>query len=76
MVVEEMQEITEGVFKAYVRPLNSVASFKYLSRTLTDSDDDWTAVAGNLRKVRKIWVWLLIILGQERDNLLVLVSLL
>ena len=50
---EEMREIKERYFRAYGRPLTSVASFKYLGQVLTTSDDDWPAVVGNLRKAWK-----------------------
>ena len=69
LVAEEVRAIKERDFQAYVQPLNLVTSFKYLGRILTASDDDWPVVVGNLRKVRKKWVWLSRILGWAGDKL-------
>ena len=61
---EELQEILERDFQASWEPLETVTSFKYLGRVLTVGDDDWMAVAGNLRKARKSWMQMTKILGQ------------
>ena len=45
-----------------------VLEFKYLGRVITDSDDDWKTVVGNLRMVQKRWAWMSIILGQEESD--------
>ena len=39
--------------KVYREQLQTVPSFKYLGRILTEGDDDWPAVAGNLGKARR-----------------------
>ena len=39
--------------------------FKYLGRVLTEGDDDWAEVAGNLSKSRKSWVRMTLILRRE-----------
>ena len=39
--------------QVYGQILNSLTSFKFLGWILTDSDDDWLTLVGNLRKVRK-----------------------
>ena len=55
----------ERAFQAYGEPLETVTSFKYLGRVLTAGDDDWSAVAGKLRKDKKIWIRMTRILGRE-----------
>ena len=42
-----------------------VPRFKYLGRVLTEGDDDWPAVAGNLAKAQKSWGRLQGILSRE-----------
>ena len=34
--------------------MRAVTEFKYLGRVLTNNDDDWPAVADNIRKARAI----------------------
>ena len=51
-------------FKVYVGPLEAVLELKYLGRVLTASDDYWTVVVVNLRKLRSQWARLPRILGQ------------
>ena len=46
-----------------------VTEFKYLGRVLTNTDDDWPAAAGNIRKARASWVRLERILGREGADL-------
>ena len=55
-------ESIERAFEAYVAPLETVTSFKYLGQVMTAVDDDWHAVVGNLRRARKSWGELLQIL--------------
>ena len=52
----EIRESTERAFEAYGGQLEDVDSFKYLGRVMTAGDDDWPAVAGNLKKARRSWV--------------------
>ena len=49
----EVRENTEMAFEVYGEQLQTVPSFKYMGRILTEGDDDWPAVAGNLGKSRK-----------------------
>ena len=65
LVEEELQESLNRAFQAYREPLETVTSFKYLGRVLTAGDDDWLAVAGNLRKARESWTRMTRILGRE-----------
>ena len=58
MAEAELRDRTERVLEAYGKPLETVATFKYLGRVMTAGDDDWSAVAGNLVKSRKSWGWL------------------
>ena len=45
--------------------MRAVTEFRYLGRVLNDTDDDWPAVAGNIRKAREIWGRLARVLGRE-----------
>ena len=49
--------------------MQSVTEFRYLGRILTNTDDDWPAVARNLQKARVIWGRLARILGREGADL-------
>ena len=51
----EVRDSAEMTFEVYEEQLQAVPSFKYLGRILTEGDDDWTAVEGNLGKARKSW---------------------
>ena len=51
----EVRDSTEMAFEVYGDQLQTVPRFKYLGRILTEGDNDWPAVAGNLVKARKIW---------------------
>ena len=55
MAEVELRDSMERVFEAYGKPLETVATFKYLGRVMTAGDDNWLAVVGNLVKVRKSW---------------------
>ena len=68
MAEEELWESAERAFQAYVRPLKTVTSLKYMVQVLTAADNNCTTVVGNLRKARKSWTWLKIILGGEGAN--------
>ena len=39
--------------------------FQYLGRLLTATDDDWPAVAGNIKKSQGVWGRLARVLGRE-----------
>ena len=60
---EELREISEKYFQAYVEPLQNVTVFMYLGRVMTVGDDEWPVVVGNLHKSRKCWGRLLRILS-------------
>ena len=62
-------------FEVYGEQLQAVPSFKYLGRILTEGDDDWPAVAGNIGKARKSWGRLQGILSREGATKRVSVSL-
>ena len=65
----EMQENLERAFHAYGKQMKAVTDFRYLRRLLTATDDDWPAVAGNIRKARVSWGQLARVLGQEGADL-------
>ena len=58
MAEAELRDRTERAFESYRKPLDTVATFKYLGRVMAAGNDDWPAVAGNLVKARKSWRWL------------------
>ena len=60
-----MWDCTERAFQAYGKPLDTVTSFKYLGQVIAEGEDDWSAVVGNFKKVRKSWSRLTRILGRE-----------
>ena len=68
MVEAELQESMERAFEAYGKPLETVATFKYLGRVMTTGDKDCPAVAGNLVKARKSWGRLSRILSREGSD--------
>ena len=55
----------ERAFHAYGKKMRAVTEFCYLGRILTSTDDDWPAVARNIRKARVTWGRLARILGRE-----------
>ena len=61
----EVRDSVEMAFEVYGEQLQAVPSFKYLGRILTEGDNDWPAVAGNLGKARKSWGILQGILSRE-----------
>ena len=65
LVEEELRESSERAFQAYGEPLETLMSFKYLGRLLTEGDKYWPAVSGNLRKAIKCWVRMTSILIRE-----------
>ena len=50
-----MEITSEKAFHAYGTKMRAVTEFRYLGRVLTDTDDEWLAVAGNIRKARASW---------------------
>ena len=61
----EARENSERSFHAYGKPMEAVLEFRYLRRLLTAIDDDWPAVAGNIRKSQVSWGRLVRVLGRE-----------
>ena len=60
-----MRVTSEKLFHAYGTKMRAVTEFKYLGRVLTNTDDDWPAVAGNISNARVNWGRLASILGRE-----------
>ena len=65
LAAAEGEAATERAFHAYGKRMQSVTEFSYLGRILTSTDNDWPAVARNLRKARVTWGRLARILGRE-----------
>ena len=61
----EVRDSAEMAFEVYGEQIQTVPRFKYLGIILTEGDDDWPAVAGNLAKARKSWGRLQGILSRE-----------
>ena len=61
----ETRENLERAFHAYGQPMEVVSEFWYLGRLLTATDDNWLAVAGNIKKARRSWGRLAQVLGRE-----------
>ena len=61
----KMRENSEQAFQAYGKPMEAVSEFHYLRRLLSVTDDDWPAVAVNIRKARVSWGRLARVLGRE-----------
>ena len=55
LAAAEVETTSEKAFHAYRTKMRAVTEFKYLGRVLTNTDDDWPAVAGNTRKARARW---------------------
>ena len=51
----ETRENLERAFHTYGQPMEAVSEFWYLGRLLTAADDDWPAVAGNIKKAWRSW---------------------
>ena len=64
----EVRDSADMAFEVYRKQLQAVPSFKYMEIILTEGDDDWPAVAGNLGKARKIWGILQSILSREGET--------
>ena len=50
LVEAETRVTSERAFHAYGEQMRAVTEFKYLGRVLTNTDDYWPAVAGNIPK--------------------------
>ena len=68
MVVEESREDTETVFRAYGCSITNVSAFKFLGHVLTATENYWPMVVYNLRKARKKWARISIIIRREGAN--------
>ena len=51
----ETRENLERAFSAYGQPMETVAECRYLGLLLTTTDNNWPAVAGNIKKARRSW---------------------
>ena len=51
----EMRENLERAFHAYGKRMEAVLEFRYLGRLRTATDNDWLAVAGNIKKAQGSW---------------------
>ena len=65
----------DRAFEDYGKPLETVATLKYMGRVMTAGDDDWPEVAENLVKARKSWGRLSQILSREGADKRVSVNL-
>ena len=61
----ETRENLERVLSAYGQPMEAVTEFRYLGRILMVTEDDCPAVAGNIKKARRIWGRLARVLDRE-----------
>ena len=59
------RENADRAFHAYGKLMETVSEFRYLGRLLTSTDDDWPAVAGNIRKAQVSWGRLARVLGRK-----------
>ena len=59
----ELETTSEKAFHAYGTKMWAMTELKYLGRVLTNKDDDWPAVAGNIRKAWASWGRLAGVLG-------------
>ena len=64
----EIRESTEMDFEVYGEKLKTVPSFKYQGIILTEGENDWPAVAGNIGKAHKSWGRMQRILSREGGN--------
>ena len=64
----ETRENLDRAFHAYGQPMEAVSEFRYLGRLLTETDDDWLVVAGNIKKARRSWGRLDRVLGREGED--------
>ena len=55
------------VLSVYGTPLTAVPLFKYLGRTMSSSNNNWTVVKHNLWRAQDKWGQLANILGREGD---------
>ena len=65
----ETRENLERAFHDYGKPVEAVLEFRYLRRILTAMDDDWPAVADNIKKSRVRWGRLARVMGREGADL-------
>ena len=62
---DEVQEITAVDLYAYIRPLETVTTFKHLGRVLPTSDENWPEMVANIWKAQRKWARFSSILGRE-----------
>ena len=54
LAAKEGREVTSRAFSAYGRPLEMVASLRYLGQVILAADDEWLAVVRNLSRERVV----------------------
>ena len=64
LAAAEVETTSEKAFHAYGNKMRAVTEFRYLGRVMKNTDDDWPAVSGNLRKERVTWGRLARIFGR------------
>ena len=64
----EKRENSERAFRAYGQKMEAVTDFRYLGWLLTATDDDWLAVAGNIKKAQRSWRRMAKVLGREGED--------
>ena len=64
----ETRENLERAFHVYRHLMETVLEFRYLGRLLTATYDNWPAVAGSIKKARRIWGRLARVLGSEEAD--------
>ena len=64
----ETRKNAERAFHTHGKSMVAVSEFHYLRRLLAATDDDWPAVAGNIRKLRMRWGRLARVMGREGSD--------
>ena len=65
LAAEEEREVTDRDFSAYGTPLETVTSFKYLGRVISEMGENCLEVVTNLALAKTFWSRMLRILSQE-----------
>ena len=63
----EPRDNLERAFSAYGQPMETVTEFRYLGRLLVALENNWLAVAGNIKKVQRRWGRLARVLVREGE---------
>ena len=65
LAVEAARARAETIFWSYGQFLENVGSFKYLNDIILSNYDGYPAVISNLRKARKKWAYMSMVMYQE-----------